>query len=229
MHGHCVYDRRRPSNSSATVSGVDPRLVAALERQLEQRRELLSRGAGRVGWKLGIGDRERIGDEVAVGHLTSATRLEPGATYTAQEGEVLHADAEVAVEMGADGGIAGWGTALELVDLRSLPDTPEDIVAANVFHRAVAFAPTRPGPPPAGVEGRLVVNGDVRDAARSATDLTHKLRAAARVLAAVGEALEPGDLVITGSVVQVPVAPGDEVEAELGELGRVRLRVLAGS
>ena len=41
-------------------------------------------GAERVGWKLGVGERERIGGELAVGHLTSATRLDPGATYVAQ-------------------------------------------------------------------------------------------------------------------------------------------------
>lgn len=70
---------------------------------------------------------------------------------------------------------------------------------------------------------RLLVNGELRDAGRSARDLDEKLQAAARILAAVGEALEPGDLVITGSVIQVSVEPGEEVEADLGELGRVRL------
>ena len=200
---------------------VDSRLVAAIARQLKGRR------GARVGWKLGIGDRERIGDEIAVGHLTSATRLERGQSYTPAEGEDLHADAEVAVEIGADGAIAAYGAALELVDLRSPPDTPEDVVAANVFHRAVTFAQTWGALPPDGVEAQLLVNGEVRDAARSARDLEEKVQAAARILAAVGEALEPGDLVITGSVVQVPVAPGDRVEADLGALGHVSVEVSA--
>jgi hypothetical protein len=202
---------------------VDPRLVAALRRQLRRRT------GERVGWKLGIGDRERIGEEIAVGHVTSATVLEPGEAYTSKEGELLHADAEVAVEIGAEGSIVGYGAALELVDLRVPPDTPEDAVAANVFHRAVAFASTRPALPADGVVARLIVDGEVRDAARSAPDFDAKIRAAARVLAAVGERLDAGDLVITGSVVQIPVARGDEVEADLGELGSVRLRVSARS
>jgi hypothetical protein len=195
------------------VSDVDPRLVAAIERQLRDR------DGERVGWKLGIGDRERIGDEIAVGHLTSRTRLEPGATYASAEGD-LHADAEVAVEIGADGEIVGYGPALELVDLRSPPDTPEDVVAANVFHRAVAFGPTGSELPADGVDTRLLVNGDLRDSGRSAFDLGEKVRAAARVLTAVGERLEPGDVVITGSAVPpLSVAPGETVTAELGPLG----------
>jgi 2-keto-4-pentenoate hydratase len=44
-----------------------------------------------------------------------------------------------------------------------------------------------------------------------------------RVLDVVGERLEPGDRVITGSVVQVPVARGDEVVAAAGGAGRVGL------
>jgi hypothetical protein len=201
------------------MGDVDPRLVAALERQLRRR------AGERVGWKLGIGDRERIGGEIAVGHLTSATRLEPGGTYASVDGELLHADAEVAVEIGADGRIAGYGAALELVDLRSPPDTAEDVVAANVFHRAVAFAPTRPALPPEGVEGRLVVNAEIVAAGPSASDLADKVRAAGRILVSVGERLEVGDLIITGSIVQVPVVPGDDVGADLGPLGRVRLRI----
>jgi Fumarylacetoacetate (FAA) hydrolase family len=205
------------------VNEVDQRLVEAIERQLH------NRAGERVGWKLGIGDRERIGDEIAVGHLSSATRLEPGAAYASGEGELLHADAEVAVRIGPDGRIDAYGAALELVDLRSPPDTPEDAVAANVFHRAVAFGRLDDELPAEGIHARLLVNGELRDEARSADDFAERVRRAARVLEAVGERLEPGDLVITGSVVQVPIEPGDQVEADLGGLGAVRLQVLARS
>jgi 2-keto-4-pentenoate hydratase len=131
----------------------------------------------------------------------------------------------LAVEIGLDGRIAAYGAALELVDLRSPPATPEAVVAANIFHRAVAFAPTWGALPPGGVEARLLVNDEVRDAGRSAADIEERVAAAASILEAVGEALAPGDLVITGSVVQVPLAPGDRVEADLGGLGRVELSV----
>jgi 2-keto-4-pentenoate hydratase len=36
----------------------------------------------------------------------------------------------------------------------------------------------------------------------------------------MGERLQAGDRLITGAVVQLAVAPGDEVIADLGELGR---------
>ena len=202
---------------------VDPSLVAVRERQLR------TRTAKRIGWKLGIGDRERIGDEIAVGHLTSLTHLQPGEGYERKQDEALHADAEVAVLIGDRGAIAGYGAALELVDLRSPPDSPDDVVAANVFHRAVTFGPIRPSLPAGGVGARLLVDGEQLDADRAAGDLEDKVRSAARVLEAVGERLEPGDLVITGSIVQVPVEREGTVEADLGRLGSVRLQVLARS
>ena len=110
------------------MSDVDPRLVAALERQLARRDELLRGGARQVGWKLGIGERESIGGEIAVGFLTSATALEPGAAFRAGQTMVLHADAELAVEFAADvdpgadkdavvAAIRGFRPALEIVDI----------------------------------------------------------------------------------------------------------------
>jgi hypothetical protein len=131
---------------------VDPRLAAALTTQLERWRATLSAGALRVGWKLGVGDSERIGEGPAVGHLTSATQLEPGSMYRERGDAWLHGDAEVGIELGVDlepnadrdaarRAIAGYGAALELVDLGALPDDPEEVVAANVFHRAFAPGP----------------------------------------------------------------------------------------
>ena len=65
------------------------------------------------------------------------------------------------------------------------------------------------------------------DTTAVAGDVAARVAAAARVLAAVGEWLQPGDRLITGSVVQVPVRPGDRVTADLGSLGRVELTVTA--
>src|SRR4051794_13669799 len=116
---------------------IDPRLVAALDRQMRRRRQDLDAGAERVGWKLGVGDEERIGDGPVIGYLTTATVLDAGSTYSVGRYGDPRADAEVAVEIGPGGAIAGYRAALELVDL-SGTDDPVEIVAANVFHRAVA-------------------------------------------------------------------------------------------
>jgi 2-keto-4-pentenoate hydratase len=217
------------------MTRIDPRLASALAVQLESRRMALRGGAERVGWKLGIGSRERIGDDLVVGHLTSATRLPSGATYRAGGAATLCADAEVAVELGRDvdpdadaaaarEAVAGFGSALELVDLAAPPDDDaEEIVATNVFHRAFALGASRPELPPEGYEARLIVNGELRASAAAPSDFSDCVRAAARILGAVGERLQAGDWIITGSVVQVGLEPGDEVIAELGALGGPRL------
>jgi 2-keto-4-pentenoate hydratase len=215
-------------------SRIDPRLAAALSVQFEHWRAALGGGAQRVGWKLGMGDGERIGDEVAIGHLTSATLLDPGTAYAAGVPADLRADVEVALQIGrpvapdvdpvaAREAIAGFGVALEICDLGGPPSDPEAVVATNVFHRAVAFGPFGPGPPVEGLEGRLVVNGRVQASAAAPGDLGDRVTAAARLLGAMGERLEADDRIITGSVVQVPIKVGDQVTADLGPLGRVEV------
>jgi 2-keto-4-pentenoate hydratase len=218
------------------VTDVDPRLAAALAVQLRHWRTTLESGAERVGWKVGAGDRERIGSGPVIGHLTSATLLEPGAAFRADGVVALHADAEVALELGRvvdpDGdrnsawaAIARFGAALELVDLAAPPDDPESIVATNVFHRAVAFGPLEPSPPAAGESGRLVVNGGERASAPVSVDLADVVRSVAMLLGAMGQRLQAGDRLITGSVVQVAIERGDEVIADLGALGRAAVAI----
>ena len=212
------------------MADVDPRLTAALEMQLRQWRALLSAGAQRIGWKLGRGKRESIGQGPVIGHLTSATQLEPGAVFDAQEVAALHADVEVAVMLARDVGpdsdleeardaIGGCGAALELVDLGSPPDDAQSIVAANVFHRAFVLGRLNAPLPTAGAEGRLVLNGEVRSSARASEVYPALVLHVAGLLGEMGERLRAGDCLITGSVVQVPIAPGDHVIADLGALG----------
>lgn len=190
----------------------------------------------RVGWKLGIGERERIGGEIAVGHLTSATLLAPGGSYRhSSDVAELRADAELAVELVRTieatstprviaEAIGAYMPALEIVDLRRLAGEPDAVVAANIFHCGVAFGPAVPSPT-GDVHGSLVVNGKVEASAAGPDDLTGRIAAAARILAAVGERIEVGDRLLTGSIVQVPITPGDELMADLGDLGSVRLSI----
>jgi len=218
------------------VTDADPRLTSALAVQLGQWRTTLSAGAERVGWKLGVGERESIGSGPVIGHLTSATRLEPGAVYRADGLVALHADAEVGLELRLDvspdadresacDAIAGFGAALELVDLGAPPDDPESIVATNVFHRAFALGSLERSLPADGVEGRLIVNGEPRASATASQDFAGLVSSAAALLGEVGERLRAGDRLLMGSVVQLPVEPGDEVIADLGALGRTHLAI----
>src|SRR3954462_1655872 len=158
------------------MSEFDPTLLGALRVQLGERERRLARGADHVGWKLGVGRRERIGDSIAVGHLTSETLLTPAAAYHARPDEDLHADAEVMIVLGHDladpadhdqvrDAISSCGAALEIVDLQQRPGEPASVVAGNVFHRAVAMAPL-PLAVSAGVEAALGVNGAGRGGGR---------------------------------------------------------------
>jgi hypothetical protein len=188
-------------------------------------REQLARrpeGAARVGWKYGSGDDEHLGGDHVVGHLTSATTLADGGTYTGGGGE-LQADVELAVEIGEGRTPSAYAVALEICDL-ARSGTVEELAADNDLHCAVTFGPFADALP-SDLEGVVVVNGERRAAARARADLEGRIAAVDRVLASVGEQLEPGDRLITGFIVNAPVRPGDAVAAELGELGRVELSI----
>ena len=211
-------------------AATDPRVVAALERQLESWRAALGRGAERVGWKIGLNIpevQERLGlREPVIGHLTSETRLEPGSAYSAGEAEALRLEPEIAIEVGPEHSIAGTAPAIELVDVGRPPGGLDGIVAENVFHRAFAIGETRPGAPPEGVTATVTVNGEERESADAGDDLEQVVRLVARLLEAAGERLEPGDRIIAGSLTpQVPVETGDEAAVEVSGLGRVEARI----
>ena len=97
-------------------------------------------------------------------------------------------------------------------------------MARNVFHRAFVLGPLDRGGTE-GVRGRMVVDGRLAAEAPARADHAELVLAAARILVTVGERLQAGDRLITGSVVQVPLAPGNEAVAQLGPLGAVGVRV----
>ena len=197
---------------------------------LTRRREILAQGAEPLGWKVGfnVPDIQRkLGiDAPVAGFLTSDGLLEDGATWSLEdEGEVL-VESEVAVEIGAEGrSIAAILPALELVDPPDLDLQIEQILAANIFHRAVVFGPRvetlEPG------AARILVDGREEHAlapAETAANLDAMVDAVARRLAAADEELRPGERVITG-VLAPPhrAAAGETVRLELDAAGGVEL------
>ena len=202
-----------------------PRIVAALRGQLDEQRRLLQAGHERIGWKVALGMEEverLVGAHPVIGYLTSATELPSGARHSATGAEELCVDAELAVRIGRDGAISGFAAALELVDLRQGRGSVESVLRANVLHRAFALGSAHDEP---AQEARAFVNGNLESDRSIDFDVEGRVAATAEWLSALGEWLEPGDWIITGSIVQVPVGPGDEVAVELPELDRLEVSI----
>jgi 2-keto-4-pentenoate hydratase len=198
--------------------------------QLVRRREILAQGAEPIGWKIGINAPEaqqKLGiDRALAGFLTSDGLLEDGASWSlGDDGEVI-VESEVAVELGDDARtIVALLPALELADPPDLSIELEQILAGDIFHRAVAFGPrvqaSRPG------EARIIVNGELQheiDTEAAGGHLDEMVAVAADRLGAAGEQLRAGDRIITG-VLAPPhkAAPGDRVRLELDGIGAVEL------
>jgi 2-keto-4-pentenoate hydratase len=222
---------------------TDPRVVAGLEAQLTEWRAALDGGAERVGWKIGLNIPEAqnaLGiEEPVIGYLTSATAIESGGEYSATGDVALRAEPEVALEMGRDvdpdadadeamEAVAGMATALELVDVGRPPKGIEDIVATNVFHRAVLLGPSRPAFQGDGLEALIEIDGERRERAEVPEDFADVVLLTARLLGEAGERLERGDRIIAGSLTpQVPLSPGNRVAVEIEGLGRVEALIAA--
>jgi 2-keto-4-pentenoate hydratase len=199
---------------------------------LVRRREILARSAEPIGWKIGFNVpeiQEKLGiDRPLAGFLTSDGLLEDGAEVSL-EGPVM-VESEVAVEVGDDGrSIAALLPALELADPPELDLGVEEILAGNIFHRAVAFGPRVETQAPGGA--RILVNGDVEHSLpgeRAGANLAEMVDAVAGRLADVGEELRLGDWIITGILAPPRAAePGDTVRLELEAVGGVELRFAA--
>jgi 2-keto-4-pentenoate hydratase len=201
------------------------------EALLMRRREILAQGAEPVGWKVGFNvpsTQERLGiDAPLAGFLTTDSLLEDGSSWSIEDdGEVI-VESEVALEVGADGrSIAALFPALELADEPDLDLEIEQILAGNIFHRAVAFGPRVEAKKPGAA--RILVNGEEQHtvpAADTVERLEAMVEAVAARLEAAGEELRPGDRIITGIIAPPHRArPGDTVRLELEELGGVELR-----
>ena len=214
---------------------MDPRLFAALQEQLRRRDALLRLGAKRVGWKLGMGKRERIGDHIAVGYLTTDTVIDGDGCYYAAPADdrAFYVDTELCVEFGSDvdhdadgqairSAIARCWPALEIVDLAPRASEPHSAVIDNVFHRAVAFG-NKTIPLACTEPVTSYVTGGCDARAPWPDDIPERIAGAAAILAALNERIRAGDRVITGSITQLPFAAGDLLRAQFGSHASVAI------
>jgi 2-keto-4-pentenoate hydratase len=213
---------------------TDDRVARGMRALLDLRRERIAGGERPIGWKVGLGSapaKELLGlTEPLVGFLTDAGLLENGARCSLEGWASPVLEAEIAAYAGEDGQIAGLGAAIELADVDSPPTDPEQVLAGNVFHRRVILGPVDASRLSAeGVGARVLLNG-VEVAATDEPEVLNgrvadNVRHVADVLAACGERLRAGEVVITGAVVPpLPVRPGESWLVELPPLGSLAVR-----
>ncbi len=196
---------------------------------LERRDAELRDGAAGIGWKIGFDTpaiQEHFGlHEAVVGYLTDSRVVAPGDTVSLAGWVAPAVEVELAARVGDDGGIAGVGPALELVDLDIDFSDIEPVLAGNVCHRHVVFGPEVPGADPMALAATVTKDGAVVAEGRLSKDPSTTVAFVRGYLAAHGASLEPGQRIICGSVVApVSVAPGDSLDVAFGPFGPLSVR-----
>ncbi len=216
--------------------------------QLGHWRAAIAAGQGRVGWKIGFNDpaaRDKLGlPSALLGYLTDRTVVECGQAFAPAPDATILLEGELGVQVAREvppGGtleearaaIAACAAAIELVDMSAGLGDFEAVLAGNIFHRAVAFGPTRAGLPwqrsaevrmDAWVDGEPVCSGDPES--RLPTDFGALVRLAADQLGEHGEGLRPGDWIISGSIIQpLALRPGQAARVAIAGLEPVSVRL----
>ena len=204
---------------------------------------MLTSGARHIGWKAGFGAPaalQRFGlTGPLVGYLTDATLCQdrservrrgmgqPGRRARAR-GPHWNRRAREGRERVAEA-ISGIGSAIELADIDPPPDDVEEILAGDIYHRAVVLGdpdPALAGGSIDGVTAAVTHNGvslqPITDLEALTGRLLEVIAHIADTLAESGEALRAGDVVITGSIIPaIPIGPGQSVEFRLGSTAPV--------
>lgn len=228
----------------------DQRVAEGLTHQLDARRQALAEGAAHIGWKVGFGapaarEKMDIGAPL-MGHLTDRTLLASGATVATREWSGGVVEFEVAAYMATDLGagatheqaraaVGALGPSIELADI-DLPleaDRVPDIVGGNIFHVGVILGdrhPQRAGIDLSGLTARILVDGVEAAFVTELEALTgpypEVVATVANTLAASGELLRAGDLIITGSVVPpIRLDSGSEFTFDLASFDPITVRV----
>jgi 2-keto-4-pentenoate hydratase len=226
----------------------DPRIARGMTAQLAKRRARIDAGETPLGWKVGFGAPEAMKNLAItaplVGFLMRPALVPSGGTASLAGWTKPVAEPEIAVHMGRDlsagpsdtetkAAIAALGPAIELADLEFPPDDVEAILAGNIYQRHVilgAFDPEYAGGRTDGLLCRVMRRGAEfarADNPQAATgDLVGIVRHVANVLAAFGERMHAGEVIITGSTVPPLFVEPDEdgIAFALDPVGEVSVR-----
>ena len=227
----------------------NPRIAAGMRAQLARRRERVAAGDAPLGWKVGFGApaaMQTLGITAPlVGYLMRSGLVEPGAQVSFAGWVKPVVEPEIALHIGTDlpagadrataqAAIAAIGPAFELADVDQPPQDPQAVLTGNIYQRHVMLGPrdaSRAGARLDGLVGHIVRNGtevaQASDLEANTGNLVDLARHVADVLAAFGERLRAGEIIICGSVVPpLFTEPNDEsVAFELRPLGRIDVRI----
>jgi 2-keto-4-pentenoate hydratase len=212
----------------------DPRIARGMPLQLAKRRARIAAGERPLGWKVGLGapaTMERLGLKApVVGFLMQRALLLSGGMASFAGWAKPTAEAEICVRMARDLGAGATADtalaavkeilpAIELADLdpAPTPDNLDAVLEGDIYQRHVVLCGnTRPGGSVAGLTSRVVRRGAEFARSTDPEALTGKLADivahVANTLAAYGEKLAGGDVIITGSITPPIFLEADETE-----------------
>jgi 2-keto-4-pentenoate hydratase len=249
-----LYEARRDRKAIAPFTDEDPTLGMAdgYAVQAELTKLILADGDTIVGYKVGLTSKPMqtmIGvDTPDYGPVLGSTVYRDGDAISVGAFIAPKLEAEIVFVMGAElrgpgvtvtdahRAVAGVAASMEIVDSRfadwriKLADTVADLASNGAVAVSGQLVPLT------GLDTRLVGmtltrNGELVDTGAGAAALGDPLAVVAwlaNTLGAVGIALEPGHLVMTGALhAAVPMNAGDVFRADFDRLGPVTVRVVA--
>lgn len=203
---------------------IDDRVKRGMQAQLDVWRHRVIAGERPLGWKVGFGAPAAMSAldirQPLVGYLMQSGIMASESELSYSDFTLPAIEPEIAVYLGADldGGsdeatikaaISGLGPAIEIADVRFAPTVGvEKILAGNIYQRGVVLGTVdecRAGARLTSLTAAIRCNGfdvDTPDDLESNTGrLLDVVAAVADTLAAMGERLRAGDLIIAGSIV----------------------------
>jgi 2-keto-4-pentenoate hydratase len=234
-----------------TAAWDDPRISRGMTAQLRRRRELLQAGHKALGWKLAFGGpaaMERLRTNAPlVGFLLQSAVVPSGSSLLLSNWTKPAAEPEIAVHLGKDlaagadratamAALAGLGPAIEVADVEHPSDDVEGTLARNIYQRHIipgAKDVSRAGGVLDGLTCRVLRNSseianisDPQALQKLTGELIDIVRHTANLLAAFGESLEAGQIIITGSITPpILVEPGEEIVFQLAPIDTISVRI----
>jgi 2-keto-4-pentenoate hydratase len=248
-----LYDARRDRIAIPPFTDEDPTLGMADGYAVQQQltRLLVDGGDSVIGYKVGLTSKpmqKMVGvDSPDYGPVLSSTVYRDGDTISLSQFIQPKIEAEIVFVLGdrlegpgvtvtdACRATAGVAAAMEIVDSRfadwriKLADTVADLASNGAVALSGHLVPL-PGLDTRLVGMTLTRNGELADTGAGAAALGDPLTVVtwlANTLGAVGVAMEPGQLVMTGALhAAVPMNAGDVFRADFDRLGPVTVRVV---